>query len=398
MIAEKEHPGGQTLVQFAVLMVVLMGFVALAIEGGRIYLERRRMQNAADAGALAGAYQICFGTDGADPLRKAEDYAILQNGAEWAEATYPDGQTWKVSVVATETLDLGLAAAVGLSEVTVGAEAIAACSGASTLCGVWPITFHKERWDDIEREAECPAWFFVWNDDRFEAGEPFTLNDGRVMPLCEACDCTGPLTEWLDEHQRWGAPWDGKYFIIGSGSRGWVNFPRPEAPFPPQAQCLNNCGTNQIVCIINSDGYLGQIEIPGEGEPALCLPSQTGVATNILHAVENNLNKQVNILLWDRKCGAGEPPTGECPASDFYRIVGTGCVTARAVVDVGIKPKPEYAPYVNGTYCKNGNGDVLNHVKSILVEKECQCHSACGSTPGNGPPSQWEVKSVSLIK
>jgi hypothetical protein len=217
------------------------------------------------------------------------------------------------------------------------------------------------------------------------------------MPLCDACDCTGPLTEYLDENLGWGAPWDGKYFVIGSGSRGWVNFPRPEAPFPEQAQCLNNCGTNQIVCIIDSDGYLGQIHIPGEGEPALCLPSQTGVATNILHAVEDNLNEKVNILLWDGECGAGEEATGEC-SGDLYHIVGTGCVTVRQVVEASIKPKDEYKSRVNGTYCKNGNGDVLTHVKSILVEKECECQSPCGNTTGDGPPEEWEVKSVSLIK
>ncbi len=46
---------GQTLVWVALAMVVLLAFVGLAIDGGAVYAERRRMQNAADAGALAGA-------------------------------------------------------------------------------------------------------------------------------------------------------------------------------------------------------------------------------------------------------------------------------------------------------------------------------------------------------
>jgi uncharacterized membrane protein len=71
---------GQALAQVAILMVVLLAFAALAIDGGRIYLERRRMQNAADAGALAGAREICFGDGSQDPLVVAEQYAVNQNG------------------------------------------------------------------------------------------------------------------------------------------------------------------------------------------------------------------------------------------------------------------------------------------------------------------------------
>ena len=46
---------GQTLVWVAVGMVVLLGIVALAVDVGHLYAERRHMQNAADAGALEAA-------------------------------------------------------------------------------------------------------------------------------------------------------------------------------------------------------------------------------------------------------------------------------------------------------------------------------------------------------
>ena len=47
---------GQAIVMIGLVIVVLFGFVGLAIDGGRAYLDRREMQAAVDAAALAAAY------------------------------------------------------------------------------------------------------------------------------------------------------------------------------------------------------------------------------------------------------------------------------------------------------------------------------------------------------
>src|SRR5512139_563361 len=49
---------GQAIVIMAFAMIALLAFAALAIDGGNAYVERRRAQNGADAGALAGARQV----------------------------------------------------------------------------------------------------------------------------------------------------------------------------------------------------------------------------------------------------------------------------------------------------------------------------------------------------
>jgi hypothetical protein len=49
---------GQAIVILAVAIVVLLAFVALAIDAGNGYTAKRQVQNAADAAALAGARQI----------------------------------------------------------------------------------------------------------------------------------------------------------------------------------------------------------------------------------------------------------------------------------------------------------------------------------------------------
>ena len=49
---------GQILVMFAIFLVGLMGMLGLATDVGFAYSQRRTMQAAADAGALAGAHQV----------------------------------------------------------------------------------------------------------------------------------------------------------------------------------------------------------------------------------------------------------------------------------------------------------------------------------------------------
>src|SRR5574341_65404 len=58
-----EGESGQVIVLIALLVVVLLGFTALAIDGGGLFLLQRDAQNAADAAALAGAYAKCTGGD-----------------------------------------------------------------------------------------------------------------------------------------------------------------------------------------------------------------------------------------------------------------------------------------------------------------------------------------------
>src|SRR5690348_18252024 len=53
---------GQAIVIMALAMVAICGMLALAIDAGRLYFQRRLMQDAVDAGALAGA-QSLVGTD-----------------------------------------------------------------------------------------------------------------------------------------------------------------------------------------------------------------------------------------------------------------------------------------------------------------------------------------------
>jgi hypothetical protein len=54
------QPRGQALVTMALALVALMGFGALAIDVGMMFLAKNELQNAADAAALAGAQEFYY--------------------------------------------------------------------------------------------------------------------------------------------------------------------------------------------------------------------------------------------------------------------------------------------------------------------------------------------------
>ena len=72
----RKEEDGQSLVMVALLFVVLLGFSALVIDVGMLYVTKAELQNAADAGALAGAAVPLI-----DTIEEAEEYA-RSNGVD----------------------------------------------------------------------------------------------------------------------------------------------------------------------------------------------------------------------------------------------------------------------------------------------------------------------------
>jgi hypothetical protein len=71
---------GQSLVLVALWMTALLGLAAVAIDVGRFYAERRFLQNAADAAALAGAQALIAGKTATQAEATARD-VLAQNFA-----------------------------------------------------------------------------------------------------------------------------------------------------------------------------------------------------------------------------------------------------------------------------------------------------------------------------
>ncbi|MCM0612004.1 Tad domain-containing protein [Marinobacter sediminum] len=77
---------GAYLAMMALLMVVLIGVAALALDVGRVLVLRMQMQNAADAAALAAAVEL-NGRDGARERARAAARDLLEHDSGFAEAS-----------------------------------------------------------------------------------------------------------------------------------------------------------------------------------------------------------------------------------------------------------------------------------------------------------------------
>ena len=90
---------GVILVFTAIAIVVLMGFLTFVVDFGILWVARAQAQNAADAGALAGAIARAFDDTGTSPLLapggKAYDSAMkaAESNAVWKQAPAAD-VTW----------------------------------------------------------------------------------------------------------------------------------------------------------------------------------------------------------------------------------------------------------------------------------------------------------------
>ena len=78
---------GQTLVLFALSLVVLLASLAVILDGGRVYTERRVTQNSADAAAMAGASKLAAG----DPVGSLSDVLAAACAAAYANGGFGTG-------------------------------------------------------------------------------------------------------------------------------------------------------------------------------------------------------------------------------------------------------------------------------------------------------------------
>ncbi len=168
---------GQTLVIVALLMLVLMALLAMVIDVGNIYVERRLVQRAADAGALAGVRALSLNQTQADVLAAVNDYAVVRNGAGSCQAQILSSS---VTVTASKTFNTYFASVVGIPHFNVQAVAQAGYS------------FPSE-----------------WR--------------GGLMPLLvknTAITLTRQIQIWDDKTQVS----DYNYGKVADGERGWANF------------------------------------------------------------------------------------------------------------------------------------------------------------------------------
>jgi hypothetical protein len=189
-IAKLRQEEGQNLVLVALAMIVILAFAALVLDAGFAYAQRRRMQNAADAGTLAGVRELALEGSDSEIYAKIDEYTRVRNGADSFEATYvPGGETigggtipedtTGVRVRAVMTFPTFFAGVIGIPEMTANAEAAASFSAIASAMGLVPIAVQ-------DLGYEIGGTYEIWDSDKVGSD--------------------------LDEG------------IIADGQRGWYNF------------------------------------------------------------------------------------------------------------------------------------------------------------------------------
>lgn len=111
MKREFDGEQGAVAVLIAILLVVLLGFVAIVIDLGRIYAEKAQLQNGADAAALSIA-QVCA-IDESDPLCSTDSTLA----SSYAEANVLDGLANVELPIGLETSNDRVTAVVNAQEI-----------------------------------------------------------------------------------------------------------------------------------------------------------------------------------------------------------------------------------------------------------------------------------------
>jgi len=151
-----ENDSGQALVLVALFLLGLIAMLALVLDGGNIYLQRRRMQNAADAGAMAGVRVLALNGTSASARAAAQEYAVTRNGAHSADVIIDASS---ITVVAYRTVPLTFARVLGLNQSTVSARARAIFGPSSQTGGVAPIAIR-----DFDFLFNVP--YTIWDDTK----------------------------------------------------------------------------------------------------------------------------------------------------------------------------------------------------------------------------------------
>lgn len=356
---------GQSLIFVGIAVALLFGILALALDTGNLYQVRRSMQNAADAGALAGARELCFGSgDHTAAAAAARDYAENRNGATTAVVQFEGADDAVVVVTANITATTFMASMIGTSQSPVSAVAKAACGVASSGCGMWPITLRQAEWDLVSET--CGREFVLWTGEAATNTIDCSVYNCDVLPIA-------------------GYPRNppGPSDILDGPSRAWLDFSNALAPYQDEAACeQNGCGASELGCWIEHDSG-GRIEI---GD---CVGGDNGTRGGTFSAVNSRSGDIVRFPTFDINCtGSGN---GACAGR--YRVSGFGCVEVVGMaVTHGVNyriqrlPSAPPGPHINAK---------LIHVR---VACDDACNSACGGTGGGGLPGEGEVGAVSLVQ
>lgn len=359
---------GQSLIQFTLVFVLLLAFVALAVDTGNAFAIRRKLQNAADAAALAAARELCLGNSTAEAAASANTY-LVNNGARALGAIGSESSSIKftndnsrVDINAKGSAENIFGGLITEESIEVTAFANSACGRATSACDLWPIVFKATLWEGVA----CGKTIAVW-DAANENQAPECFIGGKYEPnLCKCYDC---------DSQNVGID---DFMVVSDVSRGWLDFPVTDDPIYKDVCKESGSGANELKCTVKN-GFQGKIVLPR------WITALNGVKASALKEVEDRIGDQVRIPLYG---DLDAPGSGNNRDVDEFYVTKFGCSTVDGVEkNVWLNPLP-------------GMPKSYKKVKitAVLVTKDCGvCTTECGATDGT-PAAEWELRASNLVK
>lgn len=241
---------GQTLVLAAFLLIIMVGMLAIVIDLGNAYTQRRAMQNAADAAALAGVRELAL-----------EHTGVVTTAVEKFATQYNSAQTFgseiiskSVMVTAGKTFSTYFGGVIGWPSFSASAVAEAKYSAACNPVGAMPIAASEAV---LSATGEVAFWSSK-NADGTDEEPPANLPD------CPGCA------------------------IISGGNRGWLT--------------LGGHSADTLGDLINAGGYEGTIALTDTHNSVngVWIAGKTGVNTSVLQAAQaqwSDKNPDVKIIV-----------------------------------------------------------------------------------------------------
>jgi hypothetical protein len=156
---------GQVLAIFALALVAIVAMTGLVIDGGSTFVQRRDMQNVADAAAMAGAYDYVNNTSDSAATAAAKANAAANGFTEGVDGVVIDVAITHLTGGTTVEVSIGkphenhFAGVVGLSSWDVSTTATSITGAPNTAYGAAPLIFNDDAFGANNTPNQVNTWY-----------------------------------------------------------------------------------------------------------------------------------------------------------------------------------------------------------------------------------------------
>ncbi len=185
---------GQILALFTLALVAIVAMVGLVIDGGDTFLQRRQMQNVADAAAMAAGYS--FAVTGSESTAEAagmanaatNGYTAAANGATVTVDVTPAVNGSNVVATVSRPHRNWFAGVVGMPSWDVSVTASVITGVPNGVYGLMPIIVHESAFAGLDLDDETPD---ILTFDEPPAGSEDIPKDGSTFNWTNYCTASG---------------------------------------------------------------------------------------------------------------------------------------------------------------------------------------------------------------